>query len=105
AWSSAAWAATPGTLTSLLSNPPWLSNRHLIFLVCLLFAVVVAFGIKGWTLERTMRRQTAALAYLERRRSRILENINGGHPLAEIIEQVTEVVSYKLRGAPCWCQI
>jgi diguanylate cyclase (GGDEF)-like protein len=35
----------------------------------------------------------------------ILENINNGHPLAEIIEQITEMVSFKLRGAPCWCEI
>ena len=38
------------------------------------------------------------LAYLERRRSRILEDINGSRPLAEIIEQITEVVSFKLHG-------
>jgi len=52
-----------------------------------------------------MRRQTAELAYIERRRSRILEDINGTRPLAEIIEQITELVSFKLKGSPCWCQI
>ncbi len=45
------------------------------------------------------------MAYIERRRSRILEDINGSRPLAEIIEQITELVSFRLRGAPCWCQI
>jgi diguanylate cyclase (GGDEF)-like protein len=45
------------------------------------------------------------LAYIERRRSRILEDINNACPLAEIIEQITELVSFKLKGAPCWCQI
>jgi diguanylate cyclase (GGDEF)-like protein len=45
------------------------------------------------------------LAYLESRRSRILEDINGSRPLAEIIEEITELASFKLRGAPCWCQI
>jgi diguanylate cyclase (GGDEF)-like protein len=44
-------------------------------------------------------------AYIERRRSRILEDINGSRPLAEIIEQITELVSFKLQGAACWCQI
>jgi hypothetical protein len=39
------------------------------------------------------------------RRSRILEDINGSLPLAEIIEHITELVSFKLHGAPCWCQI
>jgi diguanylate cyclase (GGDEF)-like protein len=45
------------------------------------------------------------LAYLETRRSRILEDINGSRPLAEIIEEITELASFKLRGAPCWCQV
>src|SRR5208337_5343300 len=34
-----------------------------------------------------------------------LEDINGSRPLAEIVEQITELVSFKLHGAPCWCQI
>src|SRR5208282_4917027 len=69
-------------------------------------------GVRGWILERKIRRQTAAMArrteaeaVLERRRSRILEDINGSRPLAEIVEQITELVSFKLHGAPCWCQI
>jgi diguanylate cyclase (GGDEF)-like protein len=89
----------------VIAKPSWLNIRHLTLTVGLLLAVLFAVGIKGWTLDRKVRRQTAALAYLERRRSRILENINGVHPLAEIIEQITEVVSYKLQGAACWCQI
>jgi diguanylate cyclase (GGDEF)-like protein len=74
-------------------------------LVGLLFAAVLAVGIRGWITDRGMRRQTAALAYVEQRRSRILEDINGSRPLAEIVEQITELVSFKLHGAPCWCQI
>ena len=67
--------------------------------------VVIAVGARGWALERKVRRQTAAAADLERRRSRILEDINGSRPLAEIIEQITELVSFMLEGAPCWCEI
>jgi len=62
-------------------------------------------GARGWAVERKMRRQTAALGYIEQRRSRILEDINGAQPLAEIIEQITELVSLRLSGTPCWCQI
>ncbi len=47
----------------------------------------------------------AELAYIERRRSRVLEDINGTRPLVEIVEQITELVSFRLKGAPCWCQI
>jgi diguanylate cyclase (GGDEF)-like protein len=45
------------------------------------------------------------VAYLERRRRHILEDINDSCSLPEIIEEITEVVSAKLSGAPCWCQI
>ena len=90
---------------ALIAEPSWLSVRNLILLVGLLLAVVFAVGARGWFIERKVRRQTATLAYIERRRSRILEDINGSRPLAEIIEEITELVSFKLKGAPCWCQI
>src|ERR1039457_6366756 len=38
-------------------------------------------------------------------RSHILKDINGSRPLAEIIEEIAELVSFTLNGAPCWCQI
>ncbi|HEY1160849.1 MAG TPA: diguanylate cyclase, partial [Terracidiphilus sp.] len=90
---------------ALVAEPSWLSVRNLILLVGLLLAVVIVVGARGWFIERKVRRQTARLAYIERRRSRILEDINGSRPLAEIIEEITELVSFKLKGAPCWCQI
>ena len=45
------------------------------------------------------------MAQLEQRRSSILEDINGSRPLAEILEQITELVSFRLQGAQCWCEI
>jgi len=89
----------------VVAKPSLLSVENLIVAVGLLFILVLAAGARGWTLERDNRRRTAELAYIERRRSRILEDINGSRPLAEIIEQITELVSFKLKGAPCWCQI
>jgi diguanylate cyclase (GGDEF)-like protein len=89
----------------VVARPPWLNVPHLILIIGLLLCVVIVIGVRGWALERRVRHKTAALAYLERRRSRILEAINGSTPLAEIIEQITEVVSYRLQGAPCWCEI
>ncbi|MGA2673960.1 MAG: GGDEF domain-containing protein [Terracidiphilus sp.] len=97
---------------TVIAQPSWLTVRNLVILVALLIAVVFAVGAKGWTLDRKVRRQTTALAArveaeaaLERRRSRILEDINGARPLAEIIEQITEVVSSRLDSAPCWCEV
>jgi diguanylate cyclase (GGDEF)-like protein len=90
---------------TVVANPSWLSVRNLILLVGLLLTVLVALGARELFIERKVRRQTASLAYIERRRGRILEDINGSRPLAEIIEEITELVSFRLKGAPCWCQI
>jgi diguanylate cyclase (GGDEF)-like protein len=90
---------------AIVAKPSWLSIRNLLGLVGLLLLLLFAGGARAWVLERKVRRQNADAAYTERRRSRILEEINGSRPLAEIIEQITELVSFKLRGAPCWCQI
>ena len=90
---------------SVVAQPSLLTVRNLIILVGLLLAVVFAVVARGWAIERRVRWQSATLACIEQRRSRILEDINGSHPLAEIVEEITELVSFKLSGAPCWCQI
>ena len=89
----------------VVARPPWLNVRHLMLIVGLLLLVVIAVGIRSWAIERRVRRKTAALAYLETRRSRILEDINNSRPLGEIVECITEVVSFRLHGAACWCEI
>jgi diguanylate cyclase (GGDEF)-like protein len=89
----------------VVARPPWLNVRHLILIVGLLLGVVITIGARSWALERHVRQKTAALAYLEQRRSRILEDINNSRPLSEIIENITEVVSLRLHGAACWCEI
>jgi diguanylate cyclase (GGDEF)-like protein len=97
---------------TVLANPSLLNVRNLLILVGVLLAIVFAVGARGWLLERRVRRQTTvlsvrteAVAALEQRRSRILEDINGSRPLAEIIEEIAALASFKLNGAPCWCQI
>jgi diguanylate cyclase (GGDEF)-like protein len=95
---------TPGDI-AVIANPPWVNTRHLLLIVGLLLMVVAGVGIRAWALERKVRHQTSALAKIEQRRSRILEDINGSRPLAEIVEEITELASLKLLGALCWCQI
>jgi diguanylate cyclase (GGDEF)-like protein len=93
----------------VVAEPSPLNIRNLVLAVCLLLVVVALFGTRGWSLERRMRRQTAAMsarteaeAAIERRRSAILEDINGSRPLAEILVEIVAMVSTRLGGAPCW---
>jgi diguanylate cyclase (GGDEF)-like protein len=91
---------------TLIAAPPWLSvRRNLVLLIGVLLVGLVVLGVREWIGERRSRRQTSSLAYIERRRSRILEDISNSQPLAPVIEQITELVSFRLKGAPCWCQI
>jgi diguanylate cyclase (GGDEF)-like protein len=90
---------------SVIASPSLLNVRNLILLVAVLVLLLFVAGARSWVMERKVRRENAKVAYIERRRSRILEDINGTRPLAEIIEQITELVSFRLQGAPCWCQI
>ncbi|MGP8175005.1 MAG: diguanylate cyclase domain-containing protein [Terracidiphilus sp.] len=103
----------------VVKRPSLLNIRNLILLVGLLLVVVAVVGAWSWTLERKVRQKAAALAarieaeaalvrrmaQLEQRRSRILEDINGSRPLAEILEEITEMVSFRLDGARCWCEV
>jgi diguanylate cyclase (GGDEF)-like protein len=56
-------------------------------------------------MEHQSRRRTAALALIEQRRSRIFENMNASKPVAEILEQIAALVSFRLHGLPCWCEV
>ncbi len=90
---------------AVLGEPPWLDVRRSMILAGLVLIVFFAVGMRGWYLERKTRRQIGSLAYVEQRRSRILEDINHSKPLVAILERITELVSVRLNGAPCWCQI
>ena len=90
---------------ALIGGPPFWSMKNLVAAVALLTAVLMLIGTWAWMLERRIRRQTAALAYIERRRRSILEDINAMQPLADIVEMITGIVTFQLHGAPCWCTI
>jgi diguanylate cyclase (GGDEF)-like protein len=103
----------------VIGKPSWLSVRNLVRLISVLLVMMLAVTAWGWTLKRKVHRQTAVLAaraaaeaeterhnaYLQQQRSRILEDINGARPLVEVLEEITELVSFQLSGAPCWCEI
>ncbi len=89
---------------AIVANPPWLNVPHLMLLLAMLLAGFFALGARSWFIEHKMRRHVGHLAYAEQRRSRILEDMNALHPLPEILEQITELVSFSLKGAACWCE-
>jgi len=89
----------------VVASPSMVNIRNLTIVVGLLLFVVFFAIARSWAVERKVRRQAARLAATEQRRSRILVDINGSRPLAEIIEEITEFVSFQLGGIPCWCQI
>lgn len=97
---------------AVIASPSLLNVSNLIRLVSLLLLVVIAVCSWVWMLQRKVQEQTAELAtraeaetVLERRRSRILEDINGTRPLREVLQQITELISYRLGNVPCWCEI
>ena len=89
----------------VLANPSELNSHNATLVVAWLLIAVLAIGMRGWYLEHRTRRQIGSLAYVEQRRGRILEDVNHSKPLAGILERITELVSVRLNGAPCWCQI
>ncbi len=90
---------------ALIEPPSPLNVRNLLAAVSTLVVLVILVLTRSWLIERRVRRQTAAGARIELQRSRILEDINGTRPLVEIVREITELVSARLEGAPCWCQI
>jgi diguanylate cyclase (GGDEF)-like protein len=93
---------------TVVAMPSMLNIHNLVLVAGLTLLMAIAVGIWGWILNRKVRSQTgklATMAQFEQRRSRILEDINGSKPLAEIIEQITGLVSFLLHDAPCWCEV
>jgi diguanylate cyclase (GGDEF)-like protein len=102
---------SPGGIV-VTAPPSVLSIRNLMLAVGVLILIVFSVSIWGWFLERKVRRQTSAMAdrneaeaTLQAKRSRILEDINASRPLVETVEEITQMVSCQLNGAPCWCEI
>jgi diguanylate cyclase (GGDEF)-like protein len=89
----------------VVARPSLVNVQNLMILAGVLLLVAFVAGARGWLLERSVRRESTAAAYLEQRRARILEDINNGRPLDEILYQITQLISFRLKGAACWCQI
>jgi diguanylate cyclase (GGDEF)-like protein len=89
----------------ILASPSLINNNNLILLSGVLIVLVLGAVARGWVLERRVRREMAVAASIERGRSLILEDINRTRPLNEIIGGIITLLSYRLKGTPCWCRL
>ena len=89
----------------VVAKPSWRNEHTLTRLVEILLAVIFVIGIGVIWSERRAHLRNAARADIERRRAKILEDINDSRPLAEILESINELVSARLNGAPCWIEV
>ena len=104
---------------AVIARPSWMTVRNLVLVISAMVVMILGVTAWGWTLRRNLRRQTAVLAAraaaeaeterrnarLQMQRSRILEDINGSRPLVEVLGEITELVTFQLNGAACWCEI
>jgi diguanylate cyclase (GGDEF)-like protein len=89
----------------ITAAPPIVNIRNLLVVIAILVFLLFLVGLKAWMSERRGSRQIANSAYMERKRAQILADINGKRPLNEILDDITQMVTFKLRGIPCWCQV
>jgi diguanylate cyclase (GGDEF)-like protein len=92
----------------IVAKPALVAVGNPAISIGLMVLVMIALGARVFVLKRKVRRQAGKLgtmAYLEQRRTRILADINGSKPLVEILESITDMISFMLGGAPCWCGV
>lgn len=89
----------------VIALPSLLNEHSLTFLVEFLLAVVIIIVIRQVWSERVARRHNATVAYIERTRGKILIDINNSRPLAEILENIAQLVTTSLSGATCWIEV
>jgi diguanylate cyclase (GGDEF)-like protein len=92
----------------VVAKPSMLTIRNLVIVLGVMLLLITVVSVWGWTLRVKVRGQTgtlASMAEFEQQRSRILEDINGSKPLADILEEIAGMISFMLHGVPCWCEV
>jgi diguanylate cyclase (GGDEF)-like protein len=95
---------SPEDLT-MIAGPSLLNVRNLACLAGGLLVAMVIIGTFAWRSERRGRTHIARLARIEQMRSRVLEHLNGSTSLIDMVDEATEIVSFRLNGAACWCEL
>lgn len=121
-WNTERWfdlqMRTPQDVT-VLANPSWWTVRHLLYLSAALVALMVTALLWAVFLHRKVRRQTDQIrrnieaeaarerrvAMLEAERGRVLEAINSTRSLDEVLLMILKLMSERLQGPICWCEL
>ena len=104
---------------AVIAWPSWMSVRNLVKVISVMLVIILGVTVWAGMLRRKVHRQSEVLAMrsaaeaqterhnarLQQQRSRILEDINGSRPLTQVLEEITEFVSFQLNGAACWCEV
>ncbi len=97
---------------TIVASPSLVNVRNLMLVVTILLLSMAAGAAWVLMLKRKVHEKTVELAaqkeaeaVLERKRSQILEDINGNQPLEAILRLITDLASFRLEGAPCWCEV
>lgn len=95
-----------------------LNVKHLLYVIEVLAAIVLASLIWGVMLRRRVYEQTLQIrrnmnyeaererrqAFLEKQRSRVLEAINSPMPLSDVLRMITALISQQMGGVECRCE-
>ncbi len=89
----------------VIAKPPWLNVRNLVQVVGVLLLIVLGIGTRAWAIERRLRNSTARMVQIEQMRNELLGQINRSRPLPDILSGITQLVSFTLHDATCWCSM
>jgi diguanylate cyclase (GGDEF)-like protein len=89
----------------VISGPSLLNEKNLIYLVGILLSGLVIIGSVALLAGRRGHNQITRLARTEQLRNRVLEHLNSTVNLLELVEKAAEIVSFRLNGAACWCDL
>jgi diguanylate cyclase (GGDEF)-like protein len=104
---------------SVLQEPAWWTVKRMAYIVTLLGLAILIAVAWVWTLQRRVLQQTALIARKtdeesererervrrEQQRSHILEMISSPEPLSSVMQEITDMISARLDGSPCWFEL
>lgn len=82
-----------------------LTVQQVIYFIGALLFLLTFIALKGWDSMQKVRRLSSSSAQFQKSLAKVLQDINGTGSTPEIIQQIIQLVSLKLRNASCWCEV